>query len=54
MWNALYLSEKTNLEQRIGLKNIIRINHFGSTAVSNLHAKPTIDILLEIQNDMEN
>lgn len=53
MWNALYLSEKTNLEQRIGLKNIIRTNHFGSTSVSNLYAKPTIDILLEIQNDMD-
>ena len=53
IWNALYLSEKTNIEQIIGLKNIIRINHFGSTSVSNLHAKPTIDILLEIQNNMD-
>ncbi|MGH4119539.1 GrpB family protein [Clostridium sp.] len=53
IWHALYLSEKTNIEQRIDLKNIIRINHFGSTSVSNLYAKPTIDILLEIQNDMD-
>jgi GrpB-like predicted nucleotidyltransferase (UPF0157 family) len=53
IWHALYLSEKTNLEQTIGLKNIIRINHFGSTAVCNLRAKPTIDILLEIQNNMD-
>ncbi len=53
MWHDLYLSEKTNIEQIIGLNNIVRINHFGSTSVPNLYAKPTIDILLEIQNDMD-
>ena len=52
MWHALYLTERSNLEQRIGLNNIVRINHYGSTSVCNLPAKPTIDILLEIQNDM--
>ncbi|MBU3191836.1 GrpB family protein [Clostridium bowmanii] len=52
-WHALYLSEKCNLEQSIGLNNIVRINHFGSTSVCNLRAKPTIDILLEIHNDMD-
>ncbi|MBU3143848.1 GrpB family protein [Clostridium sp. CF012] len=51
-WHDLYLCEKTNIEQSIGLNNIIRINHFGSTSIYNLYAKPTIDILLEIQNDM--
>jgi len=53
MWHALYLIEKTNLEQMIGLNNIVRINHYGSTSVPNLYAKPTIDILLEIKNDMD-
>ena len=53
MWPVLYLSEKINLEQRIGLNNIIRVNHYGSTSVSNLLAKPTIDILLEIQNNID-
>ena len=53
MWHALYLSEKTNIEQRIGLNNIVRINHYGSTSVPNLYAKPTIDILLEIGNDID-
>lgn len=52
-WHDLYLSEKMNIEQSIGLNNIIRINHFGSTSVCNLRAKPTIDILLEIHNDMD-
>lgn len=53
MWHALYLSEKTNLEQSIGLNNIVRINHYGSTSVPDLYAKPTIDILLEIQDVMD-
>ena len=53
MWHALYLSEKTNLEQMIDLNNIVRINHYGSTSVCHLYAKPTIDILLEIKNDMD-
>lgn len=53
IWNDLYLSEKKNIEQSIGLNNIVRINHYGSTSVPNLYAKPTIDILLEIKNDMD-
>ncbi|MBW9157759.1 GrpB family protein [Clostridium tagluense] len=53
MWHGLYLSEKNTLEQTIDLNNIIRINHYGSTYVCNLRAKPTIDILLEIQNHMD-
>jgi len=53
MWHALYLSEKSKIENSIGLKSIIRINHFGSTSVCNLRAKPTIDILLEIHTDMD-
>jgi GrpB-like predicted nucleotidyltransferase (UPF0157 family) len=53
MWHELYLSEKLNLEKSIGLSNIARINHYGSTSVPNLHAKPTIDILLELQNDID-
>lgn len=42
MWKELYLSEKLALEQAIGLENIIRINHYGSTAIPNLYAKPTM------------
>ncbi|MBU3128684.1 GrpB family protein [Clostridium tagluense] len=53
MWHDLYLSEKNTLEKSINLTNIIRINHYGSTSVCNLRAKPTIDILLEIQNHMD-
>ena len=48
-WPGRYETEKELLIKTIGTENIIRINHIGSTAVPGLTAKPTIDILLEIQ-----
>jgi len=53
IWLKRYLKEKTVLEKAIGIQNIIRINHVGSTVVPNLMAKPTIDILLEIKDDTD-
>ncbi len=47
-WPEWYAEEKTNLERLIGVENIARISHFGSTSVPGLTAKPTVDILLEI------
>ncbi|MFX1236443.1 MAG: GrpB family protein [Promethearchaeota archaeon] len=47
-WKSLYSKEKSLIESILGSQNIIRIEHIGSTAVPNLCAKPTIDILLEI------
>ena len=29
------------------------INHIGSTAIPRIHAKPTVDILVEVSNDIE-
>jgi GrpB-like predicted nucleotidyltransferase (UPF0157 family) len=52
-WKENYLKEKTLLEQAIGIQNIVRMNHYGSTAIPGLIAKPTIDILLEIQDDTD-
>jgi len=49
-WPENYRREKARLEQAIGLSEIVRINHIGSTAVPGLIAKPTIDVLLEIQD----
>ncbi|WP_431737383.1 GrpB family protein [Cellulosispirillum alkaliphilum] len=43
-----YLSEKEAIEKIVGAKNIRRISHMGSSAVRGLIAKPTVDILLEI------
>ena len=46
-----YETEKQSLLSCIDNKNIIRINHIGSTVVDGLIAKPTVDILLEINNE---
>ena len=48
-----YLEEKENLINGIGKQTIKRINHIGSTAVEGLIAKPTIDILLEIDKNCD-
>ena len=44
---------KANLERLIGAENIARISHFGSTSVPGLTAKPTVDILLEINESID-
>lgn len=45
-----YEIEKQKLLSCIDKKSIKRINHIGSTAVEGLIAKPTVDILLEIDD----
>ena len=46
-----YEIEKQRLLSCIDRESIIRINHIGSSAVEGLIAKPTVDILLEIDNE---
>ncbi|AOT69574.1 GrpB family protein [Geosporobacter ferrireducens] len=43
-----YLVEKDEIVNAIGENSIKRINHIGSSAIEGLIAKPTVDILLEI------
>lgn len=52
-WEKIYLEEQQAIQSVIDKKNIIRINHCGSTAVPNLIAKPTIDILLELAENTD-
>jgi GrpB-like predicted nucleotidyltransferase (UPF0157 family) len=52
-WMNLFKAEEVEIEKAIGKKNIVRIEHIGSTAVPNLKAKPTIDILLEVPDDID-
>jgi GrpB-like predicted nucleotidyltransferase (UPF0157 family) len=47
-----YQIEKQKLLSCLDKKNIMRISHIGSTAVKGLIAKPTVDILLEIDNEI--
>lgn len=43
-----YLQEKEKIAKTVGQNEIKRINHIGSSAVEGLPAKPTVDILLEV------
>ncbi|MFZ1978113.1 MAG: GrpB family protein [Bacteroidota bacterium] len=49
-WPEIFAQEKKLIEHSIEPKIVIRVEHFGSTAVPGLLAKPTIDILLEIND----
>lgn len=49
-YRGWYEIEKQKLLSYIDGKGIKRINHIGSSAVEGLIAKPTVDILLEIDN----
>lgn len=52
-WAGKYKSEENSLVHAIGESDVIRINHIGSTYIPNLPAKPTIDILVEINDDTD-
>ncbi len=47
-WSVLFSKEKKLITETLGAKIVLRIEHFGSTAITGLAAKPTIDILIEI------
>ena len=49
-WIMLYEQEKVLLKAVLGKKVALNIEHFGSTSVAGLAAKPTIDILVETHN----
>ena len=53
VWKKNFLKEKGALEHAIGLRDVIRISHIGSTAVPGLISKPTIDVLVEIEDDAD-
>lgn len=50
-WPGLFTTEKETIQKFVGISNILRIEHIGSTAVPGLCAKPTIDILVEIKDE---
>ena len=43
-----YQEEKISIIDVIDRKDIVRINHIGSSAIPNIKAKPVVDILLEL------
>jgi GrpB-like predicted nucleotidyltransferase (UPF0157 family) len=52
-WPLLFAEEKKGIERNFGADQIIRIEHIGSTAVPGLSAKPTIDILMEVIENID-
>jgi GrpB-like predicted nucleotidyltransferase (UPF0157 family) len=49
-WAASFLQEKEHLRRCLPTELIGRIEHFGSTAVPGLAAKPIVDILVEVKD----
>lgn len=49
-WKVLFEKEKDVIEKTLGKDLIFDIEHFGSTSVEGLASKPTIDILVEVEN----
>jgi len=47
-WQMLFEKEKALIAGVLGEETALHIEHFGSTAVVGLAAKPTIDILVEV------
>lgn len=52
-WVGLYQSESKQILDSFAPADIIRIDHIGSTAIPGLKAKPTIDILLQVPEDID-
>lgn len=51
-WSALYATEAAVLVEIFG-DEMLSINHFGSTAIRWIKAKPVIDIVVQIKSDPE-
>ena len=47
-WKNIYEQEKALITGALGDEIMLNIEHFGSTSVEGLAAKPTIDILVEV------
>jgi len=47
-WVNIFNSESELIKDRLGDNIALKVEHFGSTAIEGLYAKPTIDILVEI------
>ena len=49
-WVMLFQQEVTSIEEVLNTNLVTRIDHFGSTAVPNLAAKPIIDLLIGVKS----
>ena len=49
-WPAMFERERRHLQSCLHAELVKRIEHFGSTAVPGLPAKPIVDILVEVRS----
>jgi len=54
VWPRLYKTEEKKIREVLGNDIIINIDHIGSTAIADMPAKPTIDILIQVTEDTAN
>jgi GrpB-like predicted nucleotidyltransferase (UPF0157 family) len=52
LWKTIFEEEKEQILRILGRDIVLRIEHFGSTAIPNIKAKPYIDIIIEIPRDL--
>lgn len=52
-WSEWYAEEAAILEEVLPANQVVRISHIGSTAIEGICAKPIIDILVEITEDID-
>ncbi|HRX91256.1 MAG TPA: GNAT family N-acetyltransferase [Candidatus Izemoplasmatales bacterium] len=48
-WKSWFIEEKAILENILPRDAVVRISHIGSTSIDGIHAKPIVDILVEIR-----
>lgn len=52
-WPAFFEAEKKSILNTIKEPCILKISHIGSTAIPHIWAKPTIDILIEVNENFD-
>jgi len=51
-WRNAFEAEANHIAAALG-ENVVAIHHIGSTAISNIYAKPVVDLLVEVRDITE-